>query len=387
MRGQGSASASIGVLDLQGDVREHLAALADVGSAARLVKRPADLDGLDGLMLPGGESTTLSMLLESTGLFEALCERLSAAAGSDGLPILGTCAGLVLVAREVLDGRPDQRTFGVLDAVVRRNGYGRQVQSFESEVRFGSGEGPPLPAVFIRAPLVVSVGEEVDVLATLDGVPVLVRQGHVLGSSFHPELTPDRRVHAAVRADLRRGRRPRRGPAPVADGMRRYVLTITCPDRVGIVAAVTGLIAGHGGSVLEAAQHGDLQTGRFFLRIEIVADSLPAGFGPEELARRVRAGGGGVRHGVAPERHRRAQAGRAARQPGGPLRRRPPLPLAGRRARVRHPLRDLEPRGPPRAGRVARRPVPLRAGRARAGRQGGRLRGDRRHRRATSAPT
>jgi len=186
------------VLDLQGDVREHLAALADVGSSARLVKRPADLDGLDGLVLPGGESTTLSMLLESTGLFEALRERLSPGShghGPGALPILGTCAGLVLVAREVLDGRPDQRTFGVLNAVVRRNGYGRQVQSFESDVRFGSGEGPPLPAVFIRAPLVVSVGEEVDVLATLDGVPVLVRQGHVLGSSFHPELTPDRRVH------------------------------------------------------------------------------------------------------------------------------------------------------------------------------------------------
>ena len=192
------------MLDLQGDVREHLAALADVGSAARLVKHPADLEGLDGLILPGGESTTLSMLLESTGLFEAIAERLAAGAGAgdggpgpvcDALPILGTCAGLVLVAREVLDGRPDQRTFGVLDAVARRNGYGRQVRSFESDVRFGSGEGPPLPAVFIRAPLVVSVGEEVDVLATLDGIPVLVRQGRVLASSFHPELTPDRRVH------------------------------------------------------------------------------------------------------------------------------------------------------------------------------------------------
>ena len=184
------------MLDLQGDVREHLAALAEVGSTARLVKRPADLDGLDGLMLPGGESTTLSMLLESTGLFEAMRERLPGRRqGADALPVLGTCAGLVLVAREVLDGRPDQRTFGVLHAMVRRNGYGRQVQSFESDVIFGSGEGPPLPAVFIRAPLVVSVGEEVDVLATLDGVPVLVRQGHVLGSSFHPELTPDRRVH------------------------------------------------------------------------------------------------------------------------------------------------------------------------------------------------
>jgi len=185
----------IGVLDLQGDVREHLAALAEVGCPSRVVKRPADLDGLDGLVLPGGESTTLSMLLESTGLFDDLAVRLSPPSGGPALPILGTCAGLVLVAREVLDGRPDQRTFGVLDAVVRRNGYGRQVRSFESAVRLGSGEGPPLPAVFIRAPLVEWVGPEVEVLATLDGVPVLVRQGQVLASSFHPELTPDRRVH------------------------------------------------------------------------------------------------------------------------------------------------------------------------------------------------
>jgi 5'-phosphate synthase pdxT subunit len=183
----------VGVLDLQGDVREHLAALAEVGCAARGVKRPADLEGLAGLVLPGGESTTLSMLLESTGLFEAISERLTTA--SRALPLLGTCAGLVLVAREVLDGRPDQRTFGVLDAVVRRNGYGRQDHSFEADVVFGSGEGPPLPTVFIRAPLVVSVGEQVDVLATLDSVPVLVRQGSVLASAFHPELTPDRRIH------------------------------------------------------------------------------------------------------------------------------------------------------------------------------------------------
>jgi 5'-phosphate synthase pdxT subunit len=178
----------IGVLDLQGDVREHLGALADVDCSARKVKWPADLDGLDGLVLPGGESTTLSMLLESTGLFEAI-------AGRDGLPILGTCAGLVLVASQVLDGRPDQRSFGLLDAVVRRNGYGRQQQSFEGDVQLGSGEGPPLPAVFIRAPLVVSYGDAVDVLGTFGGVPVLVRQGRVLASSFHPELTPDRRVH------------------------------------------------------------------------------------------------------------------------------------------------------------------------------------------------
>jgi len=183
----------VGVLDLQGDVREHVAALAEVGCATRPVKRPADLEGLSGLVLPGGESTTLSMLLESTGLFDAIAARVGVT--DRPLPLLGTCAGLVLVAREVLDGRPDQRTFGVLDAVVRRNGYGRQEQSFEADIVFGSGEGPRLPTVFIRAPLVVAVGDAVDVLATLDGVPVLVRQGPVLASSFHPELTADRRVH------------------------------------------------------------------------------------------------------------------------------------------------------------------------------------------------
>jgi 5'-phosphate synthase pdxT subunit len=183
----------VGVLNLQGDVREHVAALGDVGCETRLIKRPADLDGLAGLVLPGGESTTLSMLLESSGLFDAVAARIGAA--DRPLPLLGTCAGLVLVAREVLDGRPDQRTFGVLDAVVRRNGYGRQEQSFEADLMFGSGEAPALPTVFIRAPQVVSVGDEVEVLAALDGVPVLVRQGSVLASSFHPELTPDRRVH------------------------------------------------------------------------------------------------------------------------------------------------------------------------------------------------
>jgi pyridoxal 5'-phosphate synthase pdxT subunit len=183
----------VGVLDLQGDVREHVAALAEVGCESRLIKRPGDLDGLSGLVLPGGESTTLSMLLESSGLFDAIAGRMGAA--ERPLPVLGTCAGLVLVARQVLDGRPDQRSFGVLDAIVRRNGYGRQEQSFEAELVFGSGEGPPLPTVFIRAPQIVSVGDAVDVLATLDSVAVLVRQGPVLASAFHPELTPDRRVH------------------------------------------------------------------------------------------------------------------------------------------------------------------------------------------------
>jgi 5'-phosphate synthase pdxT subunit len=200
----GATSLTIGVLDLQGDVREHVAALHQVGASSRLVKRPDDLDGLSGLILPGGESTTLSMLLASTGLFEAVSELLEG-----GMPVLGTCAGLVLLARQVLDGRPDQRSFGAVDAVVRRNGFGRQVASFETELEFG--EGPPLPAVFIRAPYVVSVGGEVDVLATVrhrgvmpegpDGSvasvesPALVRQGSVLAACFHPELTGDRRVH------------------------------------------------------------------------------------------------------------------------------------------------------------------------------------------------
>jgi 5'-phosphate synthase pdxT subunit len=179
-------------LDLQGDVREHVAALAEVGVASRLVKRPADLAGLAGLILPGGESTTLSMLLASTGLFDAVAERLD-----DGFPVLGTCAGLVLLAREVLDGRPDQRSFAAVDAVVRRNGFGRQLASFETDLEFG--EGPPLPAVFIRAPYVVDVDAGVDVLARVRhqgaASPVLVRQGNVLASSFHPELTGDRRVH------------------------------------------------------------------------------------------------------------------------------------------------------------------------------------------------
>jgi pyridoxal 5'-phosphate synthase pdxT subunit len=181
----------IGVLDLQGDVREHLAALEEVGRRGRLVKHPEDLDGVDGLVLPGGESTTLSMLLDSTGLFEAVGDRLRGE--GPALPVLGTCAGLVLLATAIEDGRSDQRCFGVLDVVVRRNGYGRQVASFEGEVELG--EGPALPAVFIRAPLIVSIGEEVDVLGRFDGVPVLVRQGPIVASVFHPELTPDRRVH------------------------------------------------------------------------------------------------------------------------------------------------------------------------------------------------
>lgn len=191
MVGLPGPDAVIGVLDLQGDVREHVAALHDAGCASvRLVKVVAELEGVAGVVLPGGESTTLSMLLESTGLFDALAERLA-----DGMPVFGTCAGLILLATEVLDGRSDQRSFGALHAAVQRNGFGRQLQSFETSLAFG--EGPELPAVFIRAPRVVRVGSGVEVLAKVpaDGSPALVRQGSVLGSSFHPELTRDRRVH------------------------------------------------------------------------------------------------------------------------------------------------------------------------------------------------
>ena len=192
---------TIGILALQGDVREHAAAFSDLGVATKEVRRPGDLAGLAGIVLPGGESTTLSMLLTSSGLFEPLFAALSA-----GLPAFGTCAGLVLLSARVLDGRPDQRTFGVLDTTVRRNGYGRQRFSFEGTLDatglgVAAGDGEPLPAVFIRAPVIVAIGPEVEVLATLspgaDGPadPVATRQGPVLATSFHPELTGDRRLH------------------------------------------------------------------------------------------------------------------------------------------------------------------------------------------------
>jgi pyridoxal 5'-phosphate synthase pdxT subunit len=186
-------AAIVGVLALQGDVREHEAAFAEVGVRTRRVLRPAELDGLDGLVLPGGESTTLSMLLESSGLFEPVAKAIAG-----GMPVFGTCAGLILLAERVEDGRPDQRSFGALDCTVRRNGYGPQRFSFEGRVvPRGDELGPPMPAVFIRAPVVVDVGPGVEVLATEEGdgsQAVLVRQGHVLAATFHPELTPDRRL-------------------------------------------------------------------------------------------------------------------------------------------------------------------------------------------------
>ena len=182
------------MLALQGDVREHERALLDCGARTRQVRRTADLDGLDGLVLPGGESTTMSRLIE---VFELLGPLRSAVAA--GLPTYGSCAGMILLAREVLDGRPDQQGVGGLDVVVRRNAFGRQVDSFETDLSLaGVGE---VHAVFIRAPWVEATGAGVEVLATVPGDGpaagrvVAVRQDHVLATSFHPELTGDHRVH------------------------------------------------------------------------------------------------------------------------------------------------------------------------------------------------
>jgi 5'-phosphate synthase pdxT subunit len=205
---------TVGVLALQGDVREHAAAFADLGEEARPVRTPADLAGLSGIVLPGGESTTLSLLLRSSGLAEALGDALNG-----GLPAFGTCAGMILLADRVLDGRSDQYQFRAIDMAVRRNAYGTQAASFEADLEVATLGPVPLHVVFIRAPAVESVGDDVEVLAWLPeparawrrgpasghtglasdaapgAAPVVCRQGSVLVSAFHPELSPDRRLH------------------------------------------------------------------------------------------------------------------------------------------------------------------------------------------------
>ena len=180
----------VGILALQGAVREHAQVLAELSAEPVEVRIPQDLAGIDAIVMPGGESTTMSMLLESSGLFDPLAERLR-----DGLPAFGTCAGMILLASDVLDGRSDQRSFGVLDASVRRNAFGRQVDSFEANLAIEGLSGGAFPAVFIRAPVVERTGESVEVLATVDGAPVLCRQGSVLAAAFHPELSGDFRLH------------------------------------------------------------------------------------------------------------------------------------------------------------------------------------------------
>ncbi|MBC3981289.1 pyridoxal 5'-phosphate synthase glutaminase subunit PdxT [Streptomyces sp. AC536] len=186
-----SRTPTVGVLALQGDVREHLIALAAADALARPVRRPEELDEVDALVIPGGESTTMSKLVGVFGLLEPLRERVRA-----GLPMYGTCAGMIMLADKVLDGRDDQETLGGVDMTVRRNAFGRQNDSFEAAVEVKGVEGGPVDGVFIRAPWVESVGASVDVLAVHDGHTVAVRQGNVLATSFHPELTGDHRLHA-----------------------------------------------------------------------------------------------------------------------------------------------------------------------------------------------
>ncbi|MFF7730167.1 pyridoxal 5'-phosphate synthase glutaminase subunit PdxT [Streptomyces sp. NPDC008001] len=182
---------TIGVLALQGDVREHLVALASADALARPVRRPEELAEIDGLVIPGGESTTMSKLAVVFGMLEPLRERVKA-----GMPVYGTCAGMIMLADKLLDGREDQETLGGIDMIVRRNAFGRQNESFEAAVEVAGIEGGPVEGVFIRAPWVESVGAGAEVVATHDGHTVGVRQGNVLATSFHPELTGDHRVHA-----------------------------------------------------------------------------------------------------------------------------------------------------------------------------------------------
>jgi pyridoxal 5'-phosphate synthase pdxT subunit len=178
---------SVGVLALQGDVREHLVVLESLGARAIEIKRPEQLGMVDALVIPGGESTTIAKMAVRFGLIEPLRSALS-----DGMPAFGTCAGLIFMGSSVTDG--DQPQLGILDVVVRRNAFGRQNDSFEADLDV-SGLDAPVHGVFIRAPWVEKVGSEVEVLAEIDHHPVMVRQGNLLASSFHPELTGDGRVH------------------------------------------------------------------------------------------------------------------------------------------------------------------------------------------------
>jgi 5'-phosphate synthase pdxT subunit len=193
----------IGVLALQGDVREHRAMLERAGARTTAVRREQELDGLDGIVLPGGESTTVSRLARAFGLFEPLADRLRA-----GLPAFGTCAGMIMLADRIEGGVPGQETFGGLDVVVRRNAFGRQVDSFEGDLDV-LGFAAPFHALFIRAPVVEKVGDRVDVVATVASGPgmgriVTVRQASLLATSFHPEITGDPRFHELF-VDMVRG--------------------------------------------------------------------------------------------------------------------------------------------------------------------------------------
>ena len=178
---------TVGVLALQGAFAAHAECFASIGVVTVEVRNVSDLDSVDALLMPGGESSTMSHLLLSSGLFGPVGERIES-----GMPVFGTCAGMILLANEILDGRPDQVKFGAIDIAVRRNAFGRQVDSFESGISTPMGE---VHGVFIRAPRIERVGADVEVVGRLGDEPVLVRQGNVLAASFHPELTDDARVH------------------------------------------------------------------------------------------------------------------------------------------------------------------------------------------------
>jgi pyridoxal 5'-phosphate synthase pdxT subunit len=187
------AAATIGVLALQGDVAEHVRAITQAGARALPVRRPAELNAVDGLIIPGGESTTIWKLADIFDLVEPLRERISA-----GMPVFGSCAGMIMLANRLVERASEQETFGAIDMTVRRNAFGRQADSFESDIELAGAGGPPFRAVFIRAPWVEQVGPGVEILATepRTGRIVAVRQGPALATAFHPELTQDNRVHS-----------------------------------------------------------------------------------------------------------------------------------------------------------------------------------------------
>ena len=180
----------VGVLALQGDFREHVAATISCGHSALEVRTAADLAKIDALILPGGESTTIIHLAQLFDLYSPIKSRIA-----EGLPVYGSCAGMILLANEILDAKVGQKSFGGLDITVRRNAFGRQVDSFESDIAFDDGSADLIRAVFIRAPWVERVGDGVQVLAAVDKHPVAVRSQRLFATSFHPELTGDHRIH------------------------------------------------------------------------------------------------------------------------------------------------------------------------------------------------
>ena len=189
----------VGVLALQGDVREHVSSLIACGVTPSTVRRASELDQVDALVLPGGESTTIAQLAEVFGIYDQIKNRIAM-----GMPVYGSCAGMILLADQILDAKQGQKSFGGLDITVRRNAFGRQVDSFESDIPFADGSSDLIRAVFIRAPWVERVGAGVEVLATVDTHPVAVRSHTLLATSFHPELTGDHRIHRYVIEEVAR---------------------------------------------------------------------------------------------------------------------------------------------------------------------------------------